>query len=317
MSLIYYFSGAAYGHIKNELNVDQLFTAYHERNLVRKMIQYKKEHPEHTGKLCLDCGAFSLYQKSKKEGDLDIDYISYMDDYLEFIEEVGDYMEWIAAVDVIPDPSKMRYDVAEETWNNYLYMVERISPRLRDKLIPLFHYGEDFKWLRNMLEYRHSDGTPIKYIGLAISLEGTPKIRIEWGRKCFQIISESSNPNVKTHGFGVGVKSVCQQLALTSTDATSYVKLAAYGGIYINGKTVHVSDVMRDRGDSRYFENLGESYKQEVLDIIKKRGFTLEELQENSEARVKFNIIDTLEWVKEFNTVNDFKKHKVNLWGDV
>lgn len=313
--MIYYYSGASYQKMKIELGVDQLFSVYHEKKLIRQLIEYKKTHPEHKGKIMVDSGAFSIYQKSKKEN-VDVDYKSYIDDYLQFIEETGDYVEVFAEVDVIPDPTNMNYDVAEASWKNYLYMIENVNPKYRDKIIPLFHYGEDFKWLRNMLEYTHSDGNHIPYIGLAISLEGTTKIRVEWGRKCFQIIAESSNPEVKTHGFGVGVYSVCKQLNLTSTDATSWVKLAAYGGIYINGKTVHVSNVMQDRGDKRYFENLGESYRHEVMEMIKKRGYTLQQLQESSEARARFNILDTIEWVEKCNPVAEFTKHKVSLWGN-
>lgn len=39
-------------------------------------------------------------------------------------------------------------------------MKDRIKSR--DKLIPIFRQGEDFKWLKNMLEYTHEDGTHIR-----------------------------------------------------------------------------------------------------------------------------------------------------------
>ena len=91
-------------------------------------------------------------------------------------------------------------------------MWERLKPSIRHKLIPVFHYGEDFSHLRKWLDYRHPDGSKVEYVGLAISLEGVTKERIAWGRQAMKVIAESTNPNVKTHAFGVGVKAVLEHI---------------------------------------------------------------------------------------------------------
>lgn len=292
---IYYFSGMSYQDMKRRLNVDQLFSQWHERKGIRSLIEYKKEHPEHTGRIMVDSGSFTAYTKG-----VHID----IDDYLKFIDEIGDYVTVFVAVDDVPDPMNMDYNKAKTTWDNYLYMVERIHPELRDKLIPVFHYGEDFKWLRNMLEYRHPDGSPIKYIGLAISLEGTKKVRINWGRECMRVIHESSNPNVMTHAFGVGVKSVLDNITVTSTDATSWVKRAAYGMIAVDDKSIHVSEVMKAKADDRSLSQQSKALQEDVLKRIKQRGFTLEELEQDSGKRAEFNILDTLDWVAKLEPHN-------------
>ena len=292
---IYYFSGMSYQDMKRRLNVDQLFSQWHERKGIRSLIEYKKEHPEHTGRIMVDAGSFTAYTKG-----VHID----IDDYLKFIDEIGDYVTVFVAVDDVPDPMNMDYNKAKTTWDNYLYMVERIRPELRDKLIPVFHYGEDFKWLRNMLEYRHPDGSPIKYIGLAISLEGTKKVRINWGRECMRVIHESSNPNVMTHAFGVGVKSVLDNITVTSTDATSWVKRAAYGMIAVDDKSIHVSEVMKAKADDRSLSQQSKALQEDVLKRIKQRGFTLEELEQDSGKRAEFNILDTLDWVAKLEPHN-------------
>ena len=292
---IYYFSGMSYQDMKRRLNVDQLFSQWHERKGIRSLIEYKKEHPEHTGRIMVDSGSFTAYTKG-----VHID----IDDYLKFIDEIGDYVTVFVAVDDVPDPMNMDYNKAKTTWDNYLYMVERIRPELRDKLIPVFHYGEDFKWLRNMLEYRHPDGSPIKYIGLAISLEGTKKVRINWGRECMRVIHESSNPNVMTHAFGVGVKSVLDNITVTSTDATSWVKRAAYGMIAVDDKPIHVSEVMKAKADDRSLSQQSKALQEDVLKRIKQRGFTLEELEQDSGKRAEFNILDTLDWVAKLEPHN-------------
>ena len=292
---IYYFSGMSYQDMKRRLNVDLLFSQWHERKGIRSLIEYKKEHPEHTGRIMVDSGSFTAYTKG-----VHID----IDDYLKFIDEIGDYVTVFVAVDDVPDPMNMDYNKAKTTWDNYLYMVERIRPELRDKLIPVFHYGEDFKWLRNMLEYRHPDGSPIKYIGLAISLEGTKKVRINWGRECMRVIHESSNPNVMTHAFGVGVKSVLDNITVTSTDATSWVKRAAYGMIAVDDKSIHVSEVMKAKADDRSLSQQSKALQEDVLKRIKQRGFTLEELEQDSGKRAEFNILDTLDWVAKLEPHN-------------
>lgn len=292
---IYYFSGMSYQDMKRRLNVDQLFSQWHERKGIKSLIEYKKEHPEHTGRIMVDSGSFTAYTKG-----VHID----IDDYLKFIDEIGDYVTVFVAVDDVPDPMNMDYNKAKTTWDNYLYMVERIRPELRDKLIPVFHYGEDFKWLRNMLEYRHPDGSPIKYIGLAISLEGTKKVRINWGRECMRVIHESSNPNVMTHAFGVGVKSVLDNITVTSTDATSWVKRAAYGMIAVDDTSIHVSEVMKAKADDRSLSQQSKALQEDVLKRIKQRGFTLEELEQDSGKRAEFNILDTLDWVAKLEPHN-------------
>ena len=289
---IYYFSGASYQKEKLEYNVDQLFSQYHERALVRKTIEYKKEHPEHTGKIMVDSGAFTAYTKG-----VTID----IDDYLRFIEEVGDWVEIFAEVDDVPDPNNMDYSKADTSWNNYLYMIEHVDPKYKHKIIPVFHYGEDFQHLRRMLEFVHDDGRHIDYIGLAISLEGTQKVRISWANECRRIIKESSNPDVKTHAFGVGVKNVLDHIDVTSTDATSWVKCAAYGMIRIDDNSVYVSDELVNRFDGRHYTQRSKSYREEVERIVKERGYDMHELATSSKARVRFNIEDTLNWVKKLN----------------
>jgi len=252
----------------------------------------------------LDSGAFSFFQQMKKQGKIltEEDTKEYTDDYLEFLNEVGDDLEIFVGVDTVPDPNNVDPTYADRTWENYLYMYEKLRPELRDKLVPVFHYGEDWKHLKRFLEYKHEDGTPIAYIGLAISLEGTRKVRIQWGQEAERIIAESSNPNVKYHAFGVGVKSVLEHLHATSTDATSWVKRACYGMISIDDKTVYISDVQKENLEkgSHYTER-SNLYREVVEKEIEKRGFTIEGLETSPYDRAKFNILDTQMWVKELN----------------
>ena len=273
----YFFSGAYNQKLKIRMNIDQLFSAYHEKALVIKTIKYKREHPEYTARLMLDSGAFSHYQNSLKKGIVltDKDMYEYTDDYLKFLNEWGDDLFCFVAVDTVPNPENVDPTAIVKTWENYLYMYDRLRPEIRDKLIPVFHYGEDFTWLKKWLEYRHADGTPIDYIGLAISLEGDTKERIAWGRECMKIIAQSSNPNVKTHAFGVGVKAVLKHIDVTSTDATSWVKVAAYGMIKVEDKPVGVSTVHEELMNGKHFGEKCLAYTDAIESLVRQRGFRL------------------------------------------
>ena len=300
----YFFSGAYNQKLKIKMNIDQLFSAYHEKALVTKIIKYKKEHLEYTARIMLDSGAFSHYQNSLKKGIVltDKDMYEYTDSYLEFLNEWGDDLFCFVAVDTVPNPENVDPTAIVKTWENYLYMYDRLRPEIRNKLIVTFHYQEDIKWLKNMLEYRHTDGTPIDYIGIAISTESSAKLRVRWAKKCAKIISESSNPHVKTHAFGVGVKTVLEEAPFTSADATSWVKRAAFGNIAIDDKTVCISDIQKDNlNKGKHYSEKNAAYTEQVKKIIKERGFTEEELESNSNKRAEFNIIDTIEWVKKLN----------------
>ena len=301
--MIYYFSGAYNQKLKRELNIDQLFSQFLERKLIIQTIEYKREHPEYTAKIMVDSGAFTAYTKGVT---LDVD------DYIKFLNEYGDDIEVFVACDSVPDPANVDTSFADKTWENYLYMYERLRPEIRHKLIPVFHYGEDFKHLVRMLEYLQEDGSHLAYIGLAISLEGTTKVRINWANECRKIIESSSNPNVKTHAFGVGVKSVLDYINVTSTDATSWVKRAAFGMIAVNDKSIVVSDVKEEQMDSKHLLQQSKAYQEAILKVIEDRGFTLDELKTDTYARARFNIIDTLEWVS--NLKKNVEQFKTTLW---
>lgn len=312
--MIYYFSGAYNQKLKRELNIDQLFSVYLEKKLIIDTIEYKKNHPEYTARIMVDSGAFSFYQQSKKKGHIltDSEMYEYTDSYIEFLNEYGDYLEVFVGVDSVPDPENVDPTFIQKTWDNYLYMYSRLKPSIRKKLMPVFHFGEDFKWLKTFLEYTHEDGSHLDYIGLAISLEGTTKVRVKWANQCRKLIESSSNPDVKTHAFGVGVKSVLEQINVTSTDATSWVKRAAYGMISLDDKSITISDVAEQKVGGKHYSEKSLAYSEEVERQIIQRGFSVDELKTDTYARARFNILDTLDWVNKLTVKPTIKREE--LW---
>lgn len=163
------------------------------------------------GNIMIDSGAFTAWSR---EIDLDVD------EYLKWINKWNQYITLFGQIDVIPPKKADKQQIEEccqKTWDNYLYMRKRMkSP---EKLLYTFHFGEDFKWLVQALEYRDSDGKPIEYIAFGGLVGRSTKQRISFLDKCFNIIKNSSNPNIKVHGFGVSSEKLWRRYPFESCDS--------------------------------------------------------------------------------------------------
>lgn len=289
-----------------ELGCNQLLSQLNEKTSIMQWVAYLREHPESKSKLFIDSGAFSAHTKGKE---VDVDA------YIRFMNEIDDVTYVFAQVDKIPGrfgkprtPQQLA-DAPKESWDNYLYMVDKVKSR--DKLLPIFHQGEDFKWLKNMLEYTHSDGKHIWYIGISPSNDVSVVEKKKWLEVVFRIIKESSNPNVKTHAFGMTSLNVLEQYPFTSADSTSWLLSAANGGIIINGKTMPISD--RRWADPKNLLNRSVGIQESAEDIAKRFGYTLQQLSEDSEARRLFNIKSLKEWEDNY-VYHGNSQFKTELW---
>lgn len=168
----------------------------------------------------LDSGAYSAWSRGTE-----ID----LDEYIAFIKTNIEVIEVYACLDCIPGvpgrsaTSKERYDAAELTWKNYLYMKsEGLDP------LPVFHYGEDFKFLDRMLEYG------CDYIGIG-GLVGIPsdKRRAWLDRLFVRITDDKGMPIVKTHGFGMTSVPLIFRYPWFSVDSTTWIKITANGAVYL------------------------------------------------------------------------------------
>lgn len=280
--------------LKRELGCDQLYSQLNERSHIMEDVAYLKEHPN---AFCLfvDSGAYTAYTKGKE---VDVD------DYINFINDIGDYVTIFAQVDKIPqvigrEPTEEELaDAPRQSWENYLYMIEKVKPEYRDKIMPVFHFEEDTKWLHKMLNYTFEDGSHIKYVGLAVSTVDTAAIRFAWLQMCFDIIKNSPNPDVMTHAFGCTALDVLEKFPLTSADSTTWVQAAAYGNVIIDNKVYMVSN-------RRLKENenvLNQSKEiQEQLDLkLREFGTTLDKCVEDYGERQMVNIKSMKQWVDNY-----------------
>lgn len=251
-----------------------------------------------SSKLFIDSGAYTAYTRGV---DLSVD------DYIDYLNTITYKVDLFAQLDTIPgrfNKPKTLKDITDAprlSWDNYLYMRARLKEP--DKLVPIFHQGEDFRWLHNMLEYKDSNNKPIPYIGISPAVD-VPGL-IEWLSKCFKIVSNSSNPNVKTHAFGMTQLSVLEMFPYTSADSTSWKLSAAMGSIFTPWGTFYISD----RGVKSTIAETKSSYSfVKVSSYVKDLGFDYEEACQKDTIRYLINIKFLLNWAKTYQYKGgDFK----------
>lgn len=271
-------------------NLNRLGSQLGERPLFEDWMKAKMEGKG--GHLFVDSGAWSAHSKGVE---LDIDeYISYVNDH-------DDYFYIFAQGDTIPGKFRQvktyqeKMQAPEKSWENYLYMVERVKST--HKLLPIFHQGEEFKWLKNILSYTDDYGNHIPYIGLSPANDSGVPMKIEFLRQCFSIIKESDNPDVRTHAFGMTSLDVLEKFPLTSADSTSWIMCAANGGVYTSFGVITVSE----KSDSpTHYRHLSIKEKKAIDDYIESYGYTTKEASEDYKVRMKLNILYLIEWMKNY-----------------
>lgn len=235
----------------------------------------------------VDSGAFTAHTKGK-----DIDLQTYCD----WLNEYDSSVRIAAELDHIPGrwgQPKTKEQLAEApeiSWKNYVYMRERVKSW--EKVLPIFHQGEDFKHLSRLLDHK------IPYIGISTSKEVSQLSRNVWMVKVFEIIKRSSHSNVKTHAFGMTSLKALEMFPFTSADSTSWIMTGANGSIMTKYGTIAVSE--QNKKDQKYIGNLPPELRREFEEYVEGRGYTLKQLAEHYTPRMIFNIEYLHEWAQNY-----------------
>lgn len=252
------------------LNVPRLLSYFNDKSTLKKKIA--------KGLMTfLDSGAYTAYTKGAK---IDID------EYIRFVNKNGDYLSVFCELDVVGGNG------AEETWKNYLYMLERvISPK---KLLPVFHVGEDFSYLKRILEYSPT----VEYMGLG-GMVGKPATILEtWLDIVFDIVKKSNNPDIKVHAFGMTSLRLLKLFPFYSCDSTAWIMCAANGSIFTKQGPLLVSDRSICTGSNVL--HAGSLLTTELNNYIESKGYTLQDLSENYRSRGCWNIEFLLDWANNY-----------------
>lgn len=266
-----------------------------DRSAVKKAIEWKKEG--FCRWLFIDSGAFSIHTGNAT---------TTVDEYIEYLNSIDDYIDVFAQLDTIPGKfqkpkSKEDYlESAKKSWENYLYM--RTKVKSPNKLMPVFHFGEDFSALRNMLEWKDENGNHLDYIGISPANDVHQEVKNSYLREVSDVIKASSNPNVKTHLYGMTSLDSLSKYPCYSADSISHRLISGYAKILsVNFGIISVSKKKRTSTtkSNLSFLDTCDDYNYNLLKKeIEDLGFTVEQIQDSSSARVAMTMHNIQKLIK-------------------
>lgn len=175
----------------------------------------------------MDSGAFSVHTGKATVS---------QDDYIELIKQTSDKIDVFAQLDTIPGKfgqpksEKDYIESAEASWEDFIYMRSKVPEK--QKIMPVFHFGEDMKYLDRMLSYVDDDGDKLEYIGLSPANDASVQDRMLYLQNMYDFIHASSNPYVKTHVYGFTSLKAMSKYPCYSADSISHRLLSGYNKIY-------------------------------------------------------------------------------------
>lgn len=236
--------------------------------------------------LVLDSGAYSAW-KSKESIDLE-KYIKYALNYRQ-------YFSHIINLDVIPGDFGRKPSYAEvessakKSYENAQYMRSKGLD-----VMPVYHMGEDLKWLLLMIEEGYD------YIGISPANDVSTSTKRQWLDKVYNKITNNQGvPTVKTHGFGVTSLPLLWRYPWTSCDSTSWVQFSGNGMVLVprstsqgytyktSPYTINISEVSIDRKHHYLFDEHVKKYCDKYFEL---KGLDPIKLSNHYRARDKANL---------------------------
>ena len=181
------------------------------------------------------------------------------------------------------------------SWDNYLYMKDKVKSK--HKLLPIFHQGESWEWLHNMLEYTDEDGH-IPYIGISPANDVSTNVKEVFIKRCFSIIGKSSNPDVKTHAFGMTSLPLLETYPFYSADSTGWIMVGAMGNIMTPWGIIDVSD--KNKYMQGHVANMSPEATKELFKWLEDNGMDPQEVFTNYKVRMNVNLIYLTGWMKSY-----------------
>ena len=255
----------------------RILTSFAYKEIIEKFAQ--RLGPEECKKIdvFIDSGAFTVMTQG-----LVVD----IDQYADYLKSFNSRYKFNTVhafnLDVIPKPREQELllgsisdakleEAAQGSWDNYLYLTEKKGI---DYIVPVFHYGEDMKWLRKIVE---SGCSYFAFGGIASRIKSTTMKKDAFDELFTNL--ESYGYKGRVHMLGLCMPDVLCMHGWYSVDA-AIIKSAGYGRIYLfdentreKVKVVPVSPVRSGAANvqdsARMAEALGqEDYLKSQLKVI-------------------------------------------------
>ena len=281
--------------------INRLYSQLNDRKLGETWIDYNNNVAPRN--IFVDSGAYSVHTKGKELN---------VDEYIQYVNDRAGSYQAIAQVDKIPGefgkPKTLQQlaEAPEESWENYLYMREKVIDV--DCLLPIYHQGEDIKHLHRILEWTDKKGNHIPYIGISPANDVATKHKDTWFSMVFRVIKQSSNPNVKTHAFGMTSLPLLEKYPFYSADSTSWLMTSANGGIFTPYGIICMSSVQER--DPKHYIHLTAKQKDVVDKQLARFGITAEQCMEDYAFRNLNNALYLKDWADnyKFKGTNSYQK---------
>lgn len=284
-----------------------------DRNAIKKTIEWKHELNEDgvpfCGWLLVDSGAFSIHTGKAN---------TTQEEYVEYLNEIDDDVDVCAQLDTIPghlnqpkSPEDYR-ESAEKSWENFLYM--RSHMKSPHKVMPVFHYGEDFSALGRMLSWRDSDGNLLDYIGISPANDTDQKYKNMYLQNVADYIANSENPDVKTHLYAMTSLDALSKYPCYSTDSISHRLISGYAKVLsVNFGVISVSSRRRTSGgkSSMSFLDTADDYNLKLFqEEVESLGLTMDGIINESADRVAMTMHNIQQLVKTRYAYHPSNVHK-------
>lgn len=282
-----------------------------DRSAIKKTIKWK--HEGFCRWLFIDSGAYSVHTGNAKIT---------ADEYIDYINSIDEDIDVCAQLDTIPghfgQPKSQRdyEESATKSWENYLYMRSKLkSP---EKVMPVFHFGESFEALGNMLSWRDENGNKLDYVGISPANDASQAQKNIYLREVADYIAKSDNPTVKTHLYGMTSIDALSKYPCYSADSISHRLISGYAKVLIpEFGVISVSKKSRSvktKSNMSFIDTADDYNLKKLNDYINNLGFTLEQVQESSSIRVCITMHAIREMVEgdfKYNGNNVLKSKKL------
>ena len=114
----------------------------------------------------------------------------------------------------------------------------------------------------------------------------------------FSIISKSSNPNVKTHAFGMTSLPLLEKYPFYSADSTGWIMVGAMGNIMTPWGILDVSD--KGKYTKGHIGNMSEEVTSAVFKWLEDNGVDPETVFADYKVRMMVNLIYLTGWMKSY-----------------